>query len=81
MLSGSTGFMTLPLLTLDGGTSGAGPRMATISLDVFRNSTIINGAFASAANPVPQLVFSLIGSAGATASATVTNMRQFGTPS
>ena len=81
MLSGSTGFMTLPLLTLDGGTSGAGPRMATISLDVFRDSTIINGAFASAANPVPQLVFSLIGSAGATASATVTNMRQFGTPS
>jgi hypothetical protein len=80
MLSGSTGFMTLPLLTLDGGTSGAGPRMATISLDVFRDSTIINGAFASAANPVPQLVFSLIGSAGATASATVTNMRQFGTP-
>jgi hypothetical protein len=81
MLSGSTGFMTLPLLTLDGGTSGAGPRMATISLDVFRDSTIINGAFASAANPVPQLVFSLIGSAGATASATVTNMRQFGCPS
>jgi hypothetical protein len=54
--------------------------MATISLDVFRDSTIIDGAFASAANPVPQLVFSLIGSAGATASATVTNMRQFGTP-
>ena len=81
LASGSTGFMTLPLLTLDGGTSGAGPRMATISLDVFRNQTIINGAFASAANPVPQLVFSLIGSAGATASATVTNMRQFGTPS
>ncbi|NCX97971.1 MAG: DUF4214 domain-containing protein [Planctomycetia bacterium] len=81
LLSGSTGFMTIPLLTLDGGASGAGPRMATISLDVFRNQTIINGAFASAANPVPQLVFSLIGSAGATASATVTNMRQFGTPS
>ena len=81
LLSGSTGFMTLPLLTLDGETSGAGPRMATISLDVFRNQTIIEGAFASAANPVPQLVFSLIGSAGATASAIVTNMRQFGTPS
>jgi hypothetical protein len=81
LASGSTGFMTIPLLTLDGRTSGAGPRMATISLDVFRDSTIIDGAFASAANPVPQLVFSLIGSAGATASATVTNMRQFGTPS
>jgi hypothetical protein len=80
ILSGSTGFMTLPLLTLDGGASGSGTRMATISLDVFRDSTIIDGAFASAANPVPQLVFSLIGSAGATASATVTNMRQFGTP-
>jgi hypothetical protein len=80
LASGSTGFMTIPLLTLDGRTSGAGPRMATISLDVFRDSTIIDGAFASAANPVPQLVFSLIGSAGATASATVTNMRQFGTP-
>ncbi|MFM7136827.1 MAG: DUF4214 domain-containing protein [Planctomycetota bacterium] len=81
LLSGSTGFMTIPLLTLDGATSGAGPRMATISLDVFRDLTIIDGAFASAANPVPQLVFSLIGSAGATASATVTNMRQFGCPS
>ena len=80
LLSGSTGFMTLPLLTLDGGVSGPGPRMATISLDVFRNQTIIDGAFATAANPVPQLVFSLIGSAGATGSATVTNMRQFGTP-
>jgi hypothetical protein len=54
--------------------------MATISMDVFRNQTIIDGAFATAANPVPQLVFSLIGSTGATASATVTNMRQFGTP-
>jgi hypothetical protein len=80
LLSGSTGFMTIPLLTLDGGASGAGPRMATISMDVFRNQTIIDGAFATAANPVPQLVFSLIGSTGATASATVTNMRQFGTP-
>jgi hypothetical protein len=81
LASGSTGFMTIPLLTLDGRTSGAGPRMATISLDVFRNQTIIDGAFGTTANPVPQLVFSLIGSAGATASATVTNMRQFGTPS
>lgn len=80
LASGSTGFMTIPLLTLDGRTSGAGPRMTTISLDVFRNQTIIAGAFSTAANPVPQLVFSLIGSAGATASATVTNMRQFGTP-
>jgi hypothetical protein len=81
LASGSTGFMTIPLLTLDGRTSGAGPRMATISLDVFRNQTIIDGAFGTTANPVPQLVFSLIGSAGATASATVTNMQQFGTPS
>jgi hypothetical protein len=80
LASGSTGFVTMPLLTLDGGASGAGPRMATISLDVFRNQTIIDGAFGTAANPVPQLVFSLIGSAGASASATVTNMRQFGTP-
>ena len=77
-LTGSTGLMTIPLLTLDGGTSGPGPRMSTISLDVFRRSDIVIGAFASAANPVPQLVFSLIGSAGATATATVTNMRQFG---
>ena len=80
LLTGSTGFMTIPLLTLDGRTSGAGPRMATINLDVFRNQTLIDGAFGTTANPVPQLVFSLIGSAGATASATVTNMRQFGTP-
>lgn len=77
-LTGSTGLMTIPLLTLDGGTSGPGPRMATISLDVFRRGDIVTGAFASAANPVPQLVFSLIGSAGSTATATVTNMRQFG---
>lgn len=81
LLTGSTGFMTIPLLTLDGRTSGAAPRMATISLDVFRDQSILDGAFGTAANPVPQLVFSLIGSAGATASATVTNMRQFGTPS
>jgi len=79
-LSGTTGFMTLPLLTLEGGSSGSAPRMATVSLDVFRNHTLLTGGFGSAANPVPKLVFSLIGSAGATASATVTNVRQFGTP-
>ncbi|MBM4058119.1 MAG: hypothetical protein FJ275_07785 [Planctomycetes bacterium] len=79
-LSGTTGFMTLPLLTLEGNTSGSAPRMATISLDVFRNQTLFTGGFGSAANLVPKLVFSLIGSAGATASATVTSMRQFGTP-
>lgn len=78
--SGSTGFVTMPLLTLDGGTSGSGPRMATLSLDVFRTNGLIQGGYASRANPVPQLVFSLIGSAGSTASATVTNMRQFGHP-
>lgn len=70
----------MPLLTLDGGTSGSGPRMATLSLDVFRTNGLIQGGYASRANPVPQLVFSLIGSEGSTASATVTNMRQFGHP-
>lgn len=79
-LTGSTGFMTIPLLTLDGGSSGAAARMATISLDGFRTSDLMKGAFGSGANPVPQLVFSLIGSSGAAGSVTVTNIRQFGTP-
>lgn len=78
--SGTTGFMTVPLLTLDGGASGPGPRMATVSLDVFRTSGLIQGGYASRANPVPQLVFSLIGSEGAGASVAVSNMRQFGQP-
>jgi len=78
--SGTTGFMTVPLLTLDGGSSGTGPRMATVSLDVFRTSGLIQGGYASAANPVPQLVFSLIGSQGSAASVSVSNMRQFGQP-
>jgi hypothetical protein len=77
--SKTTGLMTIPLLTLDGGLSGGAPRMATISLDVFRNQSLVGGGYASPANPVPQLVFSLIGSAGAEASVTVSNMKQFGT--
>lgn len=79
-MTGSTGFMTVPLLTLDGGASGSAPRKATVSLDVFRQNSLLAGAFATAANPVPQLTFSLVGSAGAQATATVTAMRQFGTP-
>ncbi len=79
-VSKTTGLVTIPLLTLDGGASGAGPRMATVSLDVFRNQTLVQGGFATPANPVPQLVFSLIGSPGAAATATVSRMRQFGTP-
>jgi hypothetical protein len=79
-MSGSTGFMTVPLLTLDGGSSGSASRKATVSLDVFRQKSLLAGAFATAANPVPQLTFSLVGSAGAQATATVTAMRQFGTP-
>lgn len=79
-VSKTTGLVTIPLLTLDGGASGAGPRMATVSLDVFRNQTLVEGGFATPANPVPQLVFSLIGSPGAAATATVSRMRQFGTP-
>lgn len=79
-VSKTTGLVTIPLLTLDGNASGPGPRMATVSLDVFRNQTLVQGGFATPANPVPQLVFSLIGSRGAEATATVSRMRQFGTP-
>ena len=79
-LSGTTGYTTMPMLTLDGGTSGAGPRMATLGLDGFRNQTLLQGGYASAANPVSQLVFSLIASPGSNASVTVSNMKQFGTP-
>ncbi|MFM8890823.1 MAG: hypothetical protein ACKOTB_04205, partial [Planctomycetia bacterium] len=79
-MSGSTGFMTVPLLTLDGGASGSAARKATVSLDVFRQNSLLAGAFGTSANPVPQLTFSLMGSAGAQATATVTAMRQFGTP-
>jgi len=79
-VSKTTGLMTIPLLTLDGGVSGAGPRMATVSLDVFRNHSLVEGGYSSPANPVPQLVFSLIASAGAEASVTISDMKQFGTP-
>jgi len=78
--SKTTGLMTIPLLTLDGGLSGMGPRMATVSLDVFRDQSLVQGGYASPANPVPQLVFSLIASPGAEASVTIADMKQFGTP-
>jgi len=79
-VSKTTGLMTIPLLTIDGATSGDGPRMATLSLDVFRNQLLVQGGYASPANAVPQLVFSLLASAGAEASVTITNLEQFGTP-
>ncbi|MFM7185354.1 MAG: DUF4214 domain-containing protein [Planctomycetota bacterium] len=79
-VSKTTGLMTVPLLTLDGGLSGTGPRMATLSLDVFRDHSLVVGGYASPADPVPQLVFSLIASAGAEASVTISDLKQFGTP-
>jgi hypothetical protein len=77
-VSKTTGLVTMPLLTLDGGISGTQPRMATVSLDVFRDQTLLAGGYASPANPAPQLVFSLIASPGAEASVTISNMKQFG---
>lgn len=79
-LAGTTGFMTVPLLTLDGATAGAGSTMATVSLDCFSISEAVTGPFANAANALPTLVFSLIASSGSAASVTVSGMRQFGTP-
>lgn len=79
-VSKTTGLMTIPLLMLDGGLSGTGARMATLSLDVFRDHSLVGGGYASPANPVPQLVFSLIASAGAEASVSISDIRQFGTP-
>jgi hypothetical protein len=78
-LGGTTGLMTIPLLTLDGGMAGTGRTMATVSLDGFSNSNVVMGPFANQANGVPTLVFSLIASPGAAASVTVSGMRQFGT--
>jgi len=78
-LGGTTGSMTIPLLTLDGLAAGTARTMATVSLDGFNTNETIAGPFANAANAMPTLVFSLIASPGAAASVTVSGMRQFGT--
>jgi hypothetical protein len=79
-LGGTTGSMTIPLLTLDGAAAGGESLVATVSLDGFNTSETIMGPFANPlANATPTLVFSLIASPGSAASVVVSGMRQFGT--
>lgn len=79
-LAGTTGLMSMPVLTLDGTAAGSGQRIATISLDGFNANGVIAGPFSNPANLVSQLSFSLIAAPGSAASVTLSNMRQFGTP-
>lgn len=87
----TAGYISTPLLTINGATAGTTAQTATISLDGFEFGSLINGGFntvvtssgKSAAPFVPTLGFSLISTSGSDASGTVTVslMNQYGVAS
>ena len=74
---GTLGYLSIPLFAMSGTEAGSTARQATISLGGFLSGqhAPILGPFS--ASQVPILGFSLIGSAGASATVTVTNLNQF----
>jgi len=83
-LGNTLGYISIPLFTMDGADAGGAAQSATISLDGYRLgfilgpfNSVINTGGSSATPIVPTLGFSLVTSNGATASVTVSSLRQF----
>jgi hypothetical protein len=82
-LGSTVGYVSIPLLTLNGGDVGTATQSATISLGSYLNAdpdllgplnALNNG---STTTLLPTLGFTLIGDVSSQVSVTVSNMRQF----
>jgi pimeloyl-ACP methyl ester carboxylesterase len=80
-LGSTTGYMSVPLFTMDSADAGTSTQGATLSLDGYHLGLLTGlfdsvATFGTAAPNVPTLGFTLISSAGSSATVTVTNMNQ-----
>jgi len=81
VLGPTTGYMSVPLFTMNSADAGTSTQGATLSLDAYELG-VFTGLFNSvvtssgAAPTIPTLGFTLIGSSGASATVTVSNMNQ-----
>ncbi len=82
-LGSTLGYISIPLLTLNGADTGTSTQLATISLGQYFNAfPFITGPFnsldgANSARLLPTLGFTLLGDVSSSVSVTVSNIRQF----